>query len=148
MANKKQKSQAEKKVTAAKAKTGSKNSKKATVEVKQEPENKVPVRLISSLTLLAFAILFTILLFSSEGALLKFIKNVFHGLIGRTGFVVSIPVLFYLFFIHAFSGKRPIKLRTVCLAVFVLVCGCISHLNDITETVPKGLALNIGLYKD
>ena len=148
MANKKQKSQAEKKVTAAKAKTGSKNSKKATVEVKQEPENKVPVRLISSLTLLAFAILFTILLFSSEGALLKFIKNVFHGLIGRTGFVVSIPVLFYLFFIHAFSGKRPIKLRTVCLAVFVLVCGCISHLNDISETVPKGLALISGLYKD
>ena len=76
MANKKQKSQAEKKVTAAKAKTGSKNSKKATVEVKQEPEIKVPVRLISSLTLLAFAILFTILLFSSEGALLNCVQFV------------------------------------------------------------------------
>ena len=63
MANKKQKSQAEKTVTAAKAKSGSKNSKKATVETKKEPESKVPVRLISSVILLAFAVLFTILLF-------------------------------------------------------------------------------------
>ncbi|MBQ8358978.1 MAG: DNA translocase FtsK, partial [Oscillospiraceae bacterium] len=69
-------------------------------------------------------------------------------MIGRSGFVVCVPVFLYLFFIHAFSGKRPVKLRTVCLLVFILLCGCISHLNDIPLTLPKGFALITGLYKD
>ena len=147
MANKKQKTQAEKTASAAKAKNNNaKNSKKAT-EKQPEPESKLPVRLISSVVLLVLAVLFAIILFTSEGVLLKLIKSVIHGLIGRTGFVVSIPVLLYLFFIHAFSGKRPIKLRTVCLIVFILLCGCVSHLNDIPETLPKGLALISDLYK-
>ena len=113
MANKKQKSQAEKKGTAAKAKTGSKNSKKIAEEKMPEKESKIPVRLISSVVLLGLGVLFAILLFTSDGVLLKFVNQFVHGMIGRTGFVVAIPVLFYLFFIHAFSGKRPIKLRTV-----------------------------------
>lgn len=68
-------------------------------------------------------------------------------MIGQVGFVISIPVLLYLFFIHAFSGKRPVLLRTVCLALFVVLCGCISHLNDVPETLPKGLTILSVLYK-
>jgi len=147
MANKKQKTQAEKTVSAAKAKN-TKNNKKAPAVKQSEPESKVPVRLISSVVLLALSVLFAIILFTTEGALLKLIKNVIHGLIGRVGFIVSIPVLLYLFFIHAFSGKRPIKLRTVCLIIFVLLCGCVSHLNDIPDTIPKDISLIASLYKD
>ena len=146
MANKKQKTQAEKTASAAKAKN-MKNNKKTPAAKQAEPESKVPVRLISSVVLLALAVLFAIILFTTEGALLKLIKNVIHGLIGRAGFIVSIPVLLYLFFIHAFSGKRPIKLRTVCLIAFVLLCGCVSHLNDIPATLPGGFSLISGLYK-
>ena len=149
MANKKQKTQAEKTASAAKAKSASssKKSKKSNPEVQPEPEKKIPVRLISSLVLLALAVLFTVILFASEGALLRLLEGVIHGLIGRVGFVISIPVLLYLFFIHAFSGKRPIRLRTVCLIVFVLLCGCISHLNDVQDTWSGGLSLIGGLYK-
>ena len=149
MANKKQKTQAEKTASAAKAKSGnsSNKSKKSTPEVQPEPEKKLPVRLISSLVLLALAVLFTVILFASEGALLRLLESVIHGLIGRVGFVISIPVLLYLFFIHAFSGKRPIRLRTVCLILFVLLCGCISHLNDVHEAWPSGFSLIGGLYK-
>ena len=147
MANKKQKTQAEKTAAASKAKKNSTKTKKKTTDKKQtETENKIPVRLISSVVLLGLGVLFAILLFTSEGVLLKFFYNLIHGLVGRTGFVVSIPVLFYLFFIHAFSGKRPVKMRTICLLVFVLLCGCISHLNDIPATTPKVLEMVKGLY--
>ena len=149
MAKKKQKTQAEKTASAAKAKSANSSSKtkKSTPEVQPEPEKKLPVRLISSIVLLALAVLFTVILFASEGALLRVLESVIHGLIGRVGFVLSIPVLLYLFFIHAFSGKRPIRLRTVCLILFVLLCGCISHLNDVHEAWPNGLSLLGGLYK-
>ena len=147
MANKKKKTQAEKTVSAANNKN-SKNTKKSAEAAQPEKESKLPVRLISSMVLLALAVLFGVILFASEGALLKFVENVIHGLVGRVGFIVSIPILLYLFFIHAFSGKRPIKLRTACLIIFVLLCGCVSHLNDIPAEFPKGFALISGLYTD
>ena len=148
MSSKNQKTQAEKKASAANMKNKTTKNTKKTAEKQQEVESKLPVRLVSSAVLLGLAVLFSVILFTSEGALLKVLKNVMHGIIGRTGFVVSIPVLLYLFFIHAFSGKRPIKLRTVCLIVFMLLCGCISHLNDVPEVLPKGMALISELYKD
>ena len=148
----KKKTHAEKTASAAKAKnTAGKNgkaNKKPTSEKQSVPENKLPVRLISSVILLAAAVLLTVMFFASEGALLKLLKNIILGMLGRTGFVVSIPVLLYLFFIHAFSGKRPIKLRTVSLVIFIFLCGCLSHLNDVPETLPKGFALLTGLYKN
>ena len=153
MAEKKQKTQAEKTASAAKSKKnidkGSTKKSKTHVEPKHtEPKDKLPVRLISSVVLLGLAVLFTVILFADEGALLKVIENLIHGLIGRTGYIVSIPVLFYLFYIHAFSGKRPIKLRTVCLIFFVLLCGCISHLNHLSFTASKGFVLLSELYSD
>ena len=149
MANKKQKTQAEKTASAAKAKStnNKKNTQKVSSEVQPAAERKVPVRFISSLILLALAILFSVILFASEGALLKLVESVIHGLIGRVGFVISIPVLLYLFFIHAFSGKRPIRFRTACLIIFVLLCSCISHLNDTQSAWPSGISLIAGLYK-
>ena len=150
MADKKRKTQAEKTASAAKSQKNitAKNGKKGVEQKAIEPKAKLPVRLISSLVLLAMAILFTVILFASEGALLTVIESLIHGLIGRTGYIISIPVLFYLFFIHAFSGKRPIKLRTVCLILFVLFCGCVSHLNDISATVSTGFSLVSDLYTD
>ena len=156
MASNKKKTQAEKTASAAKNKTSSKNTakntakntKNSTVENQSVAQNQLPVRLISSVVLLGLAVIFIVILFASEGALIKVVESVIHGLIGRTGFVLSIPVLLYLFFIHAFSGKRPIKLRTICLIVFVLLSGCVSHLNDIPQVLPSGFALISELYQD
>ena len=151
MASKK-KTQAEKTASAAKNKNSSKNTSKtkknAAAESTADAKNKLPIRLVSSVALLGVAILFLVILFASEGALLKVVESIIHGLIGRTGFIISIPVLLYLFFIHAFSGKRPIKLRTVCLLAFVLLCGCISHLNDVPNILPGGFTLIAELYQD
>ena len=147
MAKKKQTSQAEKTAAAVKAKN-SKNAKKTEPEKQKVKKTKLPVRLVSSTVLLGLAVLFSVILFTGEGALLNFLEKLLYGLIGRVGFVVSIPVLLYLFFIHAFSGKRPIKLRTVCLVAFIFLCGCISHLNDVPNALPKFTELVAGLYKN
>ena len=133
MAGKKYKSQADKaaavkkkkssKVTAAKQKTTPK------VSVNSVPaEQKIPVRFISATIFIGLFVLCLVISFSQEGALIKLFENVIHGLIGRVGFIVAIPCLLYLFIIHAFSGKRPVKMRSICIGVFVLLCGCISHL--------------------
>ena len=141
MADSKRKSQAEKAASAAKGKSKKKVSTKTS---KVEP--KVPRRLISSLCFLGAFIIFLIIFIVPEGALVKAISDFVHGMIGRIGFIVSIPVLLYLFIIHAFSRKRPVMMRSICLGVFVLLCGCISHLDNAADIHPEGIALLGSLY--
>ena len=150
MAKKNQKSHAQKAASAAKknSKTNSKNNNKKQSAAQVQEETKLPVRLISSLVFLACCVVFVIILFACEGALLTFLEKLVHGLIGRIAFVISTPILLYLFYIHAFSGKRPVAMRTICLIVFVLLCGCISHLNDIPENLPAFKLLITQLYKN
>ncbi len=152
MAEEKRKSQAEKAASAAKTKTvknakSATGSKKAPVsEKKDQKSQQIPIRLITSVCFLALFVLFLVIFFQPEGALTKLIETFIHGLIGRAGFIISIPALLYLFFIHAFSGKRPVRMRTICLACFVLICGSVAHLALDNQGLPSGLALISELY--
>ncbi len=128
MADTKHKSQAQKaaaKKTAAKA---SNTTQKKTASNSAVKERKIPIRLISSLVFLCLFVLFFIIFVEPEGKLVVGAGNLVHGLIGNAGFVISIPVFLWLFVIHGFSGKRPVKMRTICLLSFVAIVGCISHL--------------------
>ena len=139
MAEKTRKSQAEKAASAAKAQNKKKNNKKA-VSVSNTTKNKtaqetskaktreIPIRLISSIVFLALFVVFMVAFFLPEGYVIALLSDLIYGLISKTGFVVAIPVLIYLFVIHAFSGNRPVRMRTMCLASFIILCGCISHL--------------------
>ena len=139
MANKK-KSQAEQAESAArsKAKKSQKGAAGSTKNIVNEDKNnvagqqRIPLRVITSLSFLGAFILFLVMFFTSGtsdgGALVKLFSGFICGLIGKVGFAVSIPTLLYLFFIHAFSGTRPVKMRTICLTIFVFLCGCIAHL--------------------
>ena len=106
MANKKQKTHAEKAASAAQGKKAKAENTKAgsgkATSGKNEPakqvtpakqESQVPVRLITSVVFLGCGILFGVILFACEGALLTLIQRLVHGLIGRVGFIISIPVL-------------------------------------------------------
>ena len=126
MAEKKRKSQAE---MAAAGKKKTTKSKQTTAQSKaaKNPETKIPPRVISSVVFIFLFLLFLFMLIRPEGALTMRFINIVHGLIGRAGYLVSIPVLLYLFVIHAFSGKRPVMMRTVCMIGFVICCGCITH---------------------
>ncbi len=153
MAEKKMKSQAEKAVSTAKN-TKTKSSKSA--HKKSEPELKkdagegqlaIPGRLIVCVVCLALFVLFLVIFFEPEGALVKLIANILYGLIGKVTFLVSIPALLYMFFIHAFSGKRPVIMRSVCLGIFVICCGCISHLTMGPPSLPSGVKMVSALYE-
>ena len=128
------KSQAEKAAMAKKqTKTsGSKTSaaKKTTKNARKQEDTSlnIPVRLITSLVCVTLFILFLVIFLQPEGALVKLLQSFVLGLIGNVAFYVAIPALLYLFTIQAFSGKRPVILRSVCLICFTLICGLISQL--------------------
>ena len=159
MAEQKQRSQAEraaatKKSTFSKSKAPTKSTSvkaapaKTTEKKDRAPQSqpeKLPTRLVSSVICLFLFIFLLVAFLSSgnpkQGAIVKLVEDLLYGFIGPAGFVISIPVLLYLFVIHAFSGKRPIRMRTICLIAFVLICGCLYHLfkNDTNDglTVAK-----------
>ena len=133
MAEKKQ-SQAEKAVAAKRAKSV-KGRKKYTQKngngmeplKKEEKKSQIPVRFFTSAAcLICFALLLVALL-SSDGWIVFLFKKIFVSLFGQVAFYVAIPALLYLFTIQAFSGKRPVILRSVSLLSFVAICGCISQ---------------------
>ena len=155
MATKKHKTHAEKAAAAAKSKTTKKSTRKTSKNGNKESKIRantvkehveIPTRLISSVLCFGLLVLFAVSYFFPEGALINLFSNFIHGLIGRTGFVVAIPVLLYLFVIHAFSGGRPIRMRTICLISFLLICGCITHLILNPNQLPSGFALVGELY--
>ena len=150
MAEQKHKSQAQKAVAKSgtsrskASKTGNTTQKKTSNDLKSQGYN-VPVRLISSIVFLSLFIIFLILFIEPEGKLLIGFGNFIHGLIGNAGFMIAIPAFLYLFIIHAFSGKKPIKMRTICLLSFVGIVGCISHL-FLQPQLSKGFSLVGELY--
>ena len=157
MAKQAHKSQAEKAASAVKIKkkrqqtpaTASKNTGKRDAKIQKELSKErpeIPVRFISSAVFLGLFILFIVTFFVPEGVFVKIISDIVHGFIGRTGFVVAIPVLLYAFFIHAFSGNRPVRMRTVCLFSFMIVSGCITHLVLDNQNLPGGFSLLAELY--
>ena len=104
----------------------SKNTtEKKSKDTQNEPEKKrdIPIRLITSLSALALFVMFGVIFFNPDGAIIGIFYKMLLGMFGKIAFYVSIPALLYLFFIHAFSGKRPIIMRSICLGVLVLICG-------------------------
>ena len=146
MAVKKKKTQAEKAVSASSGKSKSNTTKENKQEKSTPKERSIPVRFYTSATFLGLFVLFLIISMNQEGALTGLICKLMYGLIGVAGFIISIPVLLYLFFIHAFSGKRPVKMRTICLIGFVLLCGCLHHLFS-SPDISTGLAMFADLYE-
>jgi len=153
MAQKKQ-SHAEKAVNAKNSKTqksntaGTARKKSSAVDTgkKQVKENRteIPVRLITAVISLCCFLLFLIAFLNPEGMLIQFFETLVLSMIGQIGFYVAIPALLYLFVIQAFSGKRPVILRSVCLLSFVIICGCISQVVMLDQDgyyLPKGFEL-------
>ena len=153
MADKKTKSQAEKAVSSAQnskkssAKSTTKNNSKEKRVESAEKNSLVSGRLLICGVCLTLFVLFLVIFLEPEGALVKLIANILYGLVGKVAFLVSIPALLYLFFIHAFSGERPVIMRSVCLGVFVICCGCISHLTMGPPELPSGINMISALYE-
>ena len=136
MAQAKKNSRADKAVSDAKKKdtaksTGKINTKKTakkTPVVKTEYEQKLPASTIFSVICLCLGTFFLVSVIWPEGKIPEAAKYITMGLLGRVGFYFFIPVLFFLFVIHGFQTKQPVKMRTFSLVSLVLLCGCAAHL--------------------
>ena len=154
MADQKRKTQAEKAAISAKQKKTSTPAKSSADKNKKNAQQAAPAerlvatRYIVAGVCLALFVLFLVISLGSEGALLKVCENLVLGLLGKGGFIVSIPALLYMFFILCFSGKRPVKMRCFCLAAFVVLVGSITHLGSDVGHYADGLDVMIGdLYQ-
>ena len=129
--------------------TGKKSAPQKKEQFKQERIKegiRIPARFFSASIILVFFVLFMVMLFTHNGYIINIIYNVVLGLVGHAGYYFAIPALLYLFIIHAFSNKRPIVMRTICLISFVLICGSISHLWKNPANLGSGMALVKNLY--
>ena len=105
MAEKKKQSHAEKAASQAKGKSTNNKSRKSGDKKQSQPaKTDIPVRVISSLIFVSLFVLLLVLFINNDGAIMGGIDAFIRGLIGGVGFFVSIPVLLYLFIIHAFRN--------------------------------------------
>ena len=140
MAQKKSSSRAERVVSETKRKTpasaagSSRKQKKPAAAPKKAPaayteyDNPIPSTAITAVLSVLLLVLFVVILINPEGALLRVVQSVVLGLIGRAGFYFSIPALLSIFVINTFGKKTSARMRTICLSVFVLLCGAVYHL--------------------
>ena len=150
MAENKPKTQAEKAASAKRQnKTASgkgSSAKNKTAPKTEEVATQIPVRFISSAVVLTLFVLFLVAFLWPEGWFVQLFLSFVTGLMGLISFYVAIPALAYLFVIQAFSGKRPVRMRSICLIVFVLLTGCVSQLMLGSSNLPEGASILAALY--
>ena len=147
----------DKKKTSAKKATSSKQTKKTTASKKATakkveatkktaPKTRLPARAVASIVSISLFVIFLLMSLFPKGDAVVGLLKLIYGLIGKTSFYIAIPALLYLFVIQAFSGKRTVMMRSICLIVFVLLCGCTSQLFMPAVTLPSGISVIGALY--
>ena len=155
MADKNTTSRAQKAVSEAKKKSGTaaadsksipNSKKKAPVEIPDE-DKKIPGRVVFAVATLILFVVFLVMGVRPEGAVLKFLMQILLGLIGKAAFYFMIPALLYMFIITVSSNGQPIRMRCICLGVFVLLSSCIFHLAVNNQTFVGGMQIVSDLWK-
>ena len=149
MAEEKKTTQAQKAASAKNHKTTRGKSTSKPADSKKSPQDSkliLPARAIAVVICLAvFVVFLAMFLQPEEGILITPLQSFVLGLIGKTSFYVAIPSLIYLFVILAFSGKKPVLTRSICLIGFILICGCI-HQMVLDSNLPSGFAVVSALF--
>ena len=147
MAQKNPKSRADRAVTDAQKKAspkkGTASTKKNQAQSQKEP---VSFNIIAALVSAALFVLFLVISINPDGILLRVIQSFLLGMIGQAGFYFSIPALLYLFVIHTFGRKTNVTMRSICVLVFVFLCGSIYHLAVQNQPMAEGFAVVKDLY--
>ena len=136
-----------KSVSKKKAASAKKAAEKKPPQVKTEYEKAIPDNFTAAFVCILLCVLFAVMCFNSEGALLQVVKSAVVGLIGQAAFYFSVPALFYLFIVYAFNRRRRVRLRSFCVISFVLVCGALFHLIVYRPVAVEGFDIVIDLYK-
>ena len=98
------------------------------LEITERKERKkIPPRILSASIMGIVFLLLLVTWIKPDGWFIRFFYYIVRGLFGEAAFYMAIPGFLMMFYIHAFSGKKPILMRSICLAVFILCFGCIAH---------------------
>ena len=144
-----------KKASSAKASSktsGKKTASKKPPAVKKNPkvsteyENPISSGVTGGIICLFLFVLFVLLLFKTDGALLMVVKAIVLGFIGEAGLLFFTPAFLYIGVINLFGRKTAVKMRSVCAAMFAFVCGVIYHLIVSSLTVSDGIDVIAQLY--
>ncbi len=156
MADTKKKTQAQRAASRNGSRSG--GNQKKTGKAASKPEKsriqiffeELPPRFISASIGLAVFVLFLVMFLTPEGeiggVLLSALRDLVKGMIGNVAFIVSIPALLFFFIIQAFSGSRPVKMRSWSLLAFVLISGCLSYFFVEEPALGSGFAFIGDLY--
>lgn len=149
MASQNKKSKAERAVSASnKGKNGKKTANRnSSKQVEQQKSFQIPPRVISSTAFLGLFILLLVVYLKPDGQIPKLLNGFLCGLIGRVGFIITIPASLCLFMIHAFSNKRPVISRSIFVGIFVIACGCLFHLSSNFQSTESGAGIVRQLYE-
>ena len=113
--------------------TGKKQEKYQQMEINEKKERpKIPIRIVSAAIMGILFVLFLVTWMEDpsvgeSGWFLGLFYNIVRGLFGQAAFYMAIPGFLLMFCIHAFSGKRPVMMRSICLGVYMVCFGCIAH---------------------
>lgn len=105
-----------------------KKTKYEQLEIEEKKERKkIPPRILSACIMGILFILFLVTWIEPDGWFIRFFYHIVRGLFGQAAFYMAIPGFLLMFYIHAFSGKKPVLMRSICLGVFMVCFGCIAH---------------------
>ena len=114
----------------------------------EKSERSIPGRAICAMVCFCLFVVFLVIFLVPGGYLTNLIESIVNGLFGTAGFVISIPALLFLFVINAFSGKRPVVMRSVCVCAFVVVFASIAHMIMGQHVLPAGASVLTELYNN
>ena len=137
-------SKAPAKKSAAKKPPAVKNNPKVSTEY----DNPISTGITGGIICLFLFVLFVLILFKPEGALLMVAKSIILGFIGEAGLLFFTPVFLYVSFINLFGRKTAVKLRSICAILFAFSCGVIYHLIVSTLSIADGIDVIPQLYLD
>ena len=132
--------------------SGKKQASKKPPAVKKNPkvsteyENPISSGVTGGILCLFLFVLFVLILFKSDGALLLVTKAIVLGFLGEAGLLFFTPVFLYVAFINLFGRKTAVKMRSICAIAFAFLCGVIYHLIVSSVMITDGIDVIPQLY--
>ena len=140
-----------------KAKSTKSTEKKTQYEqmeiVEEKERKKIPIRIITSVIMGLLFVLFLVTWMedpdvNKSGWFIRFFYNLVRGLFGQFAFYMAIPGFLYMFCIHAFSGNKPILMRSICLGIFLCCTGGLAHMWCMNQEIMPILGSGFQWVKD
>ena len=108
-------------------------------KVSTEYDNPISSGVTGGIICLFLFILFVLLLFKTDGALLLVTKSIVLGFLGEAGLLFFTPVFLYISVINLFGRKMAVKMRSICAVLFAFLCGVIYHLIVSSLSIADGI---------